>query len=86
MIGWQPRKGIDGPWHLTDSREVVSALCGRRVEGVERYVRRDPHKIDEYGGERCPKCWAEWRMRTGASLAAQDQYMAASTSTEGETT
>lgn len=81
MIGWQPRLDVPGPWHLTESTKPVpfSSLCGTRVSGIERYVKRDPHKIDDYNGERCPRCWSEWRLRTGASLAVQDQRMAAST-------
>lgn len=75
MSGWEPREGVGGPWHLTFGKEF-SSLCGVRVEGVERYVRRDPHKIDKYGGERCEPCWQEWRMMTAASLARQDQHFA----------
>jgi len=77
MIGWEPRLGVDGPWHLTHAHGEFSSLCGVRVEGIERYVKRDPHKIDKYGGERCPTCWQEWRMETGASYARQDQHEAA---------
>lgn len=76
MIAWQPHHGVPGPWHLTDSRDAVSSLCKTRVQGIERYIRRDPHKIDHHEGGRCPRCWAEWGMRIGASIAAQDQDMA----------
>lgn len=78
MIGWQPRLGVEGPWHLslTDDYPAVS-LCGIRVGGVERYVKRDPHKIEDYRGDLCPKCQREWRMMTAASFAKQDQHEAA---------
>jgi hypothetical protein len=75
MIGWQPRRGVPGPWHLSVYGEV-SSLCRTRVAGIERYVKRDPHKIDDYQGERCPACWQEWRLRTAASYARQDQHEA----------
>lgn len=77
MIAWQPCLHVDGPWHLsrTDDYPAVS-LCGVRVAGVERYVKRDPHKIDDYKGERCKPCWQEWRLQTAASYASQDQWEA----------
>jgi hypothetical protein len=77
VIGWQPRLGVDGPWHLslTDDYPAVS-LCRVRVAGVERYVKRDPHKIDDHKGKRCDQCWAEWRMLTASSYARQDQHEA----------
>lgn len=72
MTGWEPRLGVEGPWHLTFADDV-SSLCGVRVQGVERYVKRDPHKIDKYGGTRCRSCWMEWKTITAASYARQDQ-------------
>lgn len=72
MIGCEPREG--GPWHLTDARWRVVSLCGAFVS--DRYVKRDPHKIDHRGGERCPTCWMEWRLQYAASLARQDQHLA----------
>lgn len=78
MIAWAPRKGVAGPWHvlLQDGQYPAMSLCGVRVQGVERYVKRDPHKIDDYRGERCKPCWREWRMMTAASYAKQDQHEA----------
>ena len=75
MIAWQPRRGYGTTWHLTHLNEAVS-ICGVAVAGVHRYVKRDSHKIDDYKGERCPTCWAEWRMETAASYARQDQHEA----------
>jgi hypothetical protein len=75
VIGWEPRKGVPGPWHLSLYTEV-SSLCGTRVAGIERYVKRDPHKIDKYHGDSCPRCWMEWRLFTAASHARQDQWEA----------
>jgi hypothetical protein len=77
MIAWQPRLGVDGPWHLTAHRDDFSSLCGVRVEGIERYVKRDPHKIDHHKGDRCSNCWTEWGLLTAASYARQDQWEAA---------
>lgn len=76
MIGWQPL--TLGRWHLSLQNGAYPAmsLCGKRVQGIERYVKRDPHKIDDYHGERCPKCWREWRTMIAASYAKQDQWEA----------
>lgn len=76
MIGWEPREGVPGPWHLSGWHDF-SSLCGVRVEGVERYVKRDPHRIGDYGGSRCAACWTEWGLRTAASYARMDQHFAA---------
>lgn len=74
MIAWEPRDG--GKWHLKPESESYLSLCGVRVAGLGRFTQRDPHKIDKNSGEQCPKCWTEWRLRTGASLARQDQHFA----------
>lgn len=75
MIAWEPIDDENGAWHLSleDRQYPAMSFCGVRVQGVERYVKRDPHRIDDYRGERCRPCWAEWRMRTAASYARQDQ-------------
>lgn len=82
MIGWAPRMGYDRllgrEWHLSDHVSGVS-LCGIAVAGIGRYVKRDPHKVDHHKGVRCPTCWREWGLLTGASFAAQHQDEAAST-------
>lgn len=80
MIGWAPRKHVmDDTWHLTHDLHDYPAvsLCGVRVQGIDRYVKRDPHRIDDYGGVCCPTCWREWRMLSAASHAKQDQHEAA---------
>jgi hypothetical protein len=74
MIGWQPRKGFDGPWHLSIDHTPEVSLCGVRVARVDRYVKRDPHKIDKYGGVRCAKCWMEWRLRDVVRFAPLDPH------------
>jgi hypothetical protein len=77
MIAWEPRLGFDGPWHLSVDHTPEVSLCGIRVARVDRYAKRDPHKIDDYGGERCKACWTEWDLRTAASIACQDQHFGA---------
>ena len=80
MIAWQPRRDVPGPWHLSlqDGQYPAVSLCGVRVQGLDRYVKRDPHRISHYEGERCRPCWREWRKLRAASYAAQDQHEAAS--------
>jgi hypothetical protein len=79
VIAWELTEG-EGDWHLTTDRNPYPAmsLCGMRVQGLGRYSQRDPRKIDAHGGERCSRCWSEWRLIAAASLARQDQHLAAS--------
>lgn len=82
MIGWEPRLGVEGPWHLTHHGDEFLSLCGVRVKQMGLYVKRDPHKIDDYEGARCKRCWMRWRTETAASYAAQDQWEADRACTE----
>lgn len=79
MIAWEPRINPEGPWHLTDRRAANTSICGIQVKGYRGYSQRNPHKIDDYGGQRCPTCWNEWQLRTAASYARQEQDEAAKT-------
>jgi hypothetical protein len=75
MVGRQPREGYSTTWRLTATGDDVT-LCAIVVAGIGRYVKRDWHKVEDYGGNRCPACWQEWRLRTAASYARQDQWEA----------
>lgn len=76
MIGWEPCLGFEGPWHVS-VHHTDTSLCGIRVAKVDRYVKRDPHRVEDYGGARCRKCWTEWGLMTAASYARQAQDEAA---------
>ncbi len=71
MIGWHRAKLEEDTWHLTSPDWATVTLCD--VVIAQGYVQRDPHKVDQYGGTKCRKCWTEWRLRDAASLAHQDQ-------------
>jgi len=72
VIALEPPEG--GPWHLATERRPLISLCGVAVHGC---TQRDPHKLDHYySAQPCPACWSEWRLRTAASFARQDQHEA----------